>query len=85
MGRRRYETYCGGRLLKAFEQVEIPPFDRPPYASPGEADAAGRLYRAQHGDDIPTVDADHYWVIDGQVVAEDVAQAMLAKYGDHDR
>jgi hypothetical protein len=76
----RVEPYCGGRLLKFYEQVEVPDFDRDPYPSREEAEAATRKYRAEHGGNIPTVDGAHYWELNGQRVAEDVARAMLAKW-----
>lgn len=59
----RYETYCDGRLLKVFEQVDV---------------TTGMHAVA---DGIEFVDGQHYWKIDEQRVADDVAQAMLAKHG----
>lgn len=34
------------------------------------------------GEPVPTVNSSHFWKIDESEVAADVAQAMLAKYGE---
>lgn len=60
--RARYETYCDGRLLKVFEQVDV----------------TTGMYPEADGTEF--VDGQHYWKIDEQRVADDVAQAMLAKH-----
>jgi hypothetical protein len=64
VNRVRYETFCGGRLLKVFEQMEVPEWGKP----------------VAPADGVPTVDGQHYWKIDEQRVADDVAQAMLARW-----
>ena len=58
----RYEVFCGGRLLKVFEQINV--------SDPGHAEADG----------VEFVDGQHFWKVDEQQVADDVAQAMLAKW-----
>ena len=58
----RYETFCGGRLLKVFEQVNV------------------TLGMAAESDGTEFVDGQHFWKIDEQRVADDVAQAMLRQY-----
>jgi len=60
----RYETYCHGRLLKVFEQLDI--------STMGDVADGERKY----------VDGLHYWKIDEQEVAADIAQAMLARYSE---
>ena len=59
----RYETYCGGRLLKVYEQLDVTSMG-------GNATADGTEF----------VDGQHFWKVDEQRVADDVAQAMLAKW-----
>ena len=94
MARVRYETYCGGRLLKVIEQVEVPDFpgdlsrddllpghDRgTPFATAGAAAEATAAYQAANT--VPVVDGRWWWVADDHQVAEDVARAMLAEYGE---
>jgi hypothetical protein len=80
MARVRYETRCGGRLLKVIDQVEVPDFDGLPYlTAEWAADGAAR-YRAEN--DVPVVDGAFWWEADGQRVEPDVARAMLAEYGE---
>jgi len=94
MARVRYETRCGGRLLKVIEQVEVPDFpgdlrrddllpgqyrDTPFATAEAAADATAR-YRAEN--DVPVVDGRWWWVADDHQVADDVARAMLAEYGE---
>jgi hypothetical protein len=62
VARVRYETFCGGRLLKVFEQVDV--------TSGMHAMADGTEF----------VDGQHFWKIDEQRVADDVALAMLAQW-----
>jgi hypothetical protein len=57
----RYETYCGGRLLKVIAQIDVM--------------SAGSMYHEY-------VDGRHIWQVDDREVAEDVAQAMLARSGE---
>jgi hypothetical protein len=57
----RYETFCDGRLLKVFEQVDI----------------TTGMHAVADGTEF--VDGQHFWKIDEQRVADDVAQAMLAQ------
>lgn len=57
----RYEAYCGGRLLKVYEQVDV--------SAPGSA--------TDVADGTEFVDGQHFWKVDEQRVADDVAQAML--------
>lgn len=59
----RYETCCGGRLLKVIEQVDV--------TGAGHAEADG----------VEFIDGQYFWKVDEQRVADDVAQAMLAKFG----
>ncbi len=61
----RYETYCGGRLLKVLEQADI--------TNGMHAEADGTEF----------ADGQHFWKVDEQRVADDVAQAMLAQAGGH--
>jgi hypothetical protein len=61
VARVRYETFCNGRLLKVFEQVDV--------TSGMKAVADGTEF----------IDGQHYWKVDEQRVADDVAQAMLAQ------
>ena len=74
----RREIHCGGRLIKVIEQVEVPDFTGPPFRTAEAAAAATDLYRATF--DIPVVDGDYHWEVDGQRVTPDVARAMLAEY-----
>lgn len=68
----RYETYCGGRLLKVTEQLDV--------TSLGDHAAAG----SAPADGLRFADGSHYWMIDEQRVAEDVARAVQAKWvADH--
>lgn len=67
MSRVRYETYCGGRLLKVTELLGL--------TGPGD--------RLREGSEF--WDGRHYWKIDEAEVADDVAQAMLASYGEHEQ
>lgn len=60
----RYETRCGGRLLKVTEQIDV---------------TAGPCREA---DGTQFVDGSHWWMIDEQRVADDIAQAMLRAAGD---
>jgi hypothetical protein len=69
----RYEIYCGGRLLRLIEQLDVTTWGD----LADDDDVAGAP-----ADGIRFVDGPHYWKIDEQRVAEDVAQAMLAKHGD---
>lgn len=64
MARVRYETRCGGRLLKVFDQVNV-------------TTAAHR-----EADGTEFVDGQHWWVVDEQRVADDVALALLAQAGE---
>jgi hypothetical protein len=77
----RYETYCGGRLLKVYDQVEVPNFHGGPFATREKAEAARRepLPGWPVGP-VPVVDGQQFWKVDEQVVAADVAQAMLAAW-----
>ena len=90
----RYETRCGGRLLKVIEQVEVPDFPmdysradllpgqdlRSPYPTAEAAAEATAAYRA--ASTVPVVDGQWWWMVDEHRVADDVARAMLAEYGD---
>jgi len=94
MARVRYETYCGGRLRKVIEQVEVPDFPmdrsradllpgqdlRSPYPTAEAAAEATAAYRAANT--VPVVDGQWWWVVDEQRVEPDVAHAMLAEYGE---
>lgn len=80
MSRVRHETFCGGRLLKVFPQVEVPDFEGGPLPTAEAAAEYGRQYRATH--DVPVVDGQPFWVVDEQQVSPDVARAMLAEYGE---
>jgi hypothetical protein len=65
----RYETFCDGRLLKVIEQLNVT--------------TLGDLAGADVGcpaDGVRFVDGVHPWMVDQQRVADDVAQAMLAKW-----
>ena len=76
----RYEMFCGGRLVKEIDQVEVPDFEGDPYPSAEAAAEAGRRYRAEMGDRVPVVDGSWRWrLADGREVSDDVAQAMLAR------
>jgi hypothetical protein len=66
----RYETFCSGRLLKVFEQVNVTTLGD---LADAEADGAP-------ADGVRFVDGAHFWKIVEQRVADDVAQAMLAKW-----
>lgn len=63
----RYETYCGGRILKVIEQVEV--------TTLGDVANGKQAY----------VDGSHYWKIDEQRVAADVAYGMLQAAGEAER
>ena len=76
----RYETRCGGRLLKVFQQVEVPDFRDAPYPHAQAAEEATVIYR--WSSTVPVVDGTHWWVVDDHRVADDVARAMLAEYGE---
>ena len=80
MARVRYETRCGGRLLKVTEQVEVPEFHDAPYPHAQAAADATAAYRAQNT--VPVVDGRWWWIVDDHQVADDVARAMLAEYGE---
>jgi hypothetical protein len=80
MARVRYETHCGGRLLKVFQQVEVPDSAGPPYPTAEAAAEATARYRAEN--DVPVVDGMHWWMVDLERVSPDVARAMLAEYGE---
>jgi hypothetical protein len=62
----RHETFCDGRLLKVFEQIDV---------------TTGPHREA---DGIEFVDGQHFWKVDEQRVADDVASAMLARWGNSD-
>lgn len=66
----RYETFCGGRLLKVTEQLNVTTY----------GDLAGAGTEGTPADGIRFSDGAHWWVVDEQRVADDVAQAMLAKW-----
>ena len=76
----RRETYCGGRLVKVIEQVEVPDFEGDPYPTAEVAKRFAEHYRAMR--DVPVVDGPYHWEADGQRVEPDVARAMLAEYGE---
>ena len=94
MARVRYETRCGGRLLKVIEQVEVPDFPGDlrrddllpgqyrdtPFATAEAAAEATAAYRA--ASTVPVVDGQWWWMVDEHRVADDVARAMLAEYGE---
>jgi hypothetical protein len=90
----RVETYLDGRLVKETDQVEVPEptlhghlpgeYLGQPYATAGEAEEAKRQYLAElaeRGETVPVVDGYWRWLLDGNEITEEAAQALLAAPG----
>lgn len=66
----RYDTFLNGRLLRVTDLVYVPTYGATSAADPGPGLRAA--------DYVP---GEHRWYVDGRLIAQDIAAALLIEHG----